>query len=182
MSEWRKVTVDEIKANSRNAAVTGPFGSSISAKFFVDSGVPVIRGGNLSEDVDKRLIDEDLAFVSAEKALEFSRSIAKKGDLIFTCWGTISQVGIIDDRSKFDEYVISNKQMKLTPDLDKADGLFLYYLFSSPQVRKQILQNAIGSSVPGFNLGQLKSISLQLPPLDEQKRITSLLDALDRKI
>src|SRR6476620_11001183 len=116
MSEWREVNLGELAAHAPNALATGPFGSAISAKHFVDNGVPVIRGSNLSLDIGVRLRDEALAFLKPEKATSFGRSIARRGDLIFTCWGTIGQVGLVDDRAAFDQYVVSNKQMKLTPD------------------------------------------------------------------
>jgi type I restriction enzyme S subunit len=174
--------VDDVKAPSPNALATGPFGSAISSRFFVDSGIPVIRGSNLSQDVGTRLIDGGLVFLTQDKAREFSRSIVQRGDLIFTCWGTIDQVGLIDDRSQFSKYVISNKQMKFTPDPKKADVLYLYYYFSTPAVRATILNQGIGSSVPGFNLGQLRSMPIQLPSLAEQKAIADILGALDDKI
>jgi type I restriction enzyme S subunit len=105
-SEWLEVTVDNVKASTPSALSTGPFGSSISAKFFQEHGVPVIRGSNLSRDVGIRLIEDDLVFVSEEKAVEFHRSVARRGDLVFTCWGTIGQVGLVDDRSQFSEYIV----------------------------------------------------------------------------
>ncbi len=179
---WAERTVDEIKSSAPNALATGPFGSAISSRYFVDYGVPVIRGGNLSQDVAVRLSDDALVFVSDEKARQFSRSLARRGDLVFTCWGTIDQVGLIDDRSRFSEYVVSNKQMKLTPDPHQASSLFLYYLFSSPLMRGRIVNEGIGSSVPGFNLGQLRSLTLQLPPLSEQRAIAHILGSLDDKI
>lgn len=179
---WHIYSVEQIAASRSNALSTGPFGSAISSKYFTSQGVPVIRGSNLSTSINNRLSDDNLVFVSEEKAKEFSRSIVKKGDLIFTCWGTINQVGLIDGSSKFKEYVISNKQMKLTPHSEKADSLYLYYLFSSPNKQHEILTNAIGAAVPGFNLGQLKKIKLCLPPLIEQKRITKILGDLDAKI
>lgn len=182
MSEWKEVKIEFIKAESQNALATGPFGSAISSKFFKNDGVPVIRGSNLSPEISKRLIENEFAFITKEKAKEFQRSIVRKGDLIFTCWGTINQVGLIDDRACFDEYVISNKQMKLTPHVEKAEALFLYYFFSSPQAQDYILGNNIGSSVPGFNLGQLKNFKILLPPLPEQTAIASVLSSLDDKI
>lgn len=42
--------------------------------------------------------------------------MARRGDLGFTCWGTVGQIGYIDDRARYDCYVVPNKQMKLTPD------------------------------------------------------------------
>jgi type I restriction enzyme, S subunit len=180
--EWLQVTVDEIKAPIPNALATGPFGSSIGSRFFQNEGTPVIRGSNLSESIIDRLIENDFVFLSPEKAKEFERSSVILGDLVFTCWGTIGQVGLIDSKSKYKKYIISNKQMKLTPNPKIADSLFLYYVFLSPTTSSKIKNQAIGSSVPGFNLGQLKSIVLDLPPLKVQKSIASILGALDNKI
>lgn len=179
MKEW---TVDELKAPTPNALATGPFGSAISSKHFTATGVPVIRGGNLSQDVGVRLNEEGLAFLEPEKATEFSRSVARRGDLVFTCWGTIDQVGYIDERASFSEYVVSNKQMKLTPDPNKVDGLYLYYYFSQPTVLQQIVDSGIGSSVPGFNLGQLRKMRVRLPSLETQRKVVRQLDALDARI
>ncbi|MFO6407054.1 restriction endonuclease subunit S, partial [Pseudomonas aeruginosa] len=182
MSEWQDFFVEDIAAPGKNSLATGPFGSSISSKFFVEQGVPVIRGGNLSAEVGKRLDDEGLVFVSKDKAEEFSRSVVGVGDLIFTCWGTINQVGLIDSRASHPNYVISNKQMKLSVGRSKADPLFLYYLFSGPEKQQEILNNGIGAAVPGFNLGQLRKMVISLPKLEEQKAITSVLSDLDDKI
>ena len=62
--------------------------------------------------------------------------------------------------------------MKFTPDLAKADSLFLYYVFSGPAKQAEIIQNGIGAAVPGFNLGQLKQHFVYLPAIKEQKRIS----------
>lgn len=182
MPEWRTVTVEEIAAPGKNSLATGPFGSAISARFFVGSGIPVIRGSNLSLDVGNRLTEADLAFIPDELAAKFGRSCARAGDLVFTCWGTVGQVGLIDSRASYDEYIVSNKQMKLTPDTKLTSPLFLYYVFSNPQFVKYLQSIAIGSSVPGFNLGQLRKVAFMLPPLVEQQAIAAVLGALDDKI
>ena len=180
--EWRKHILEDIAANSPNAMSTGPFGSAISSKFFLSEGVPVIRGGNLSTDISYKMSDEGLVFVSEEKALEFQRSIVRPGDIIFTCWGTINQVGLITEKLGYSEYIISNKQMKFTPDQTRVDSLFLYYLFSGPAKQLEIIQNGIGAAVPGFNLGQLKQHIVNLPSIEEQKIISGYLGSLDDKI
>ncbi|MCX6937289.1 MAG: restriction endonuclease subunit S [Verrucomicrobia bacterium] len=177
-SKWLRTTVADVAKHT----ATGPFGSAISSKHFIDVGVPVIRGSNLSQDVSTRLNDTGLVFVSEDKASEFSRSEARIGDLVFTCWGTIDQVGLIDERAKYRRYIVSNKQMLLRPDASKADSLFLYYYFASPEIRTEIVNRGIGSSVPGFNLGQLRAFEIPLPPLPEQKAIARILGTLDDKI
>ena len=72
--------------------------------------------------------------------------------------------------------------MKMTPDHDIMDSKFLYYQFSSPKIQRWIVDNGIGSSVPGFNLGMLKGIELSVPPLSEQRAIARILDTLDDRI
>lgn len=179
ISDWREVTVDDLKSQDENALATGPFGSSIGAQFFQNNGVPVIRGSNLSNDDTIRFIDDGFVFISEAKAKEFKRSTVRKDDLIFTCWGTINQVGLIGENTKYSEYVISNKQMKFTPNQSKAESLFLYYLFSGPDLQKKIKNESIGSSVPGFNLGQLRAIKFRIPCISEQRAIAAALSDVD---
>jgi type I restriction enzyme S subunit len=176
------VKIADLAAPTSYALATGPFGSSIGTKTFRTSGVPIIRGSNLSADVGTRLIDADLVFIDPELAEQFKRSQVTDGDLVFTCWGTINQVGLIDRSARHRRYVISNKQMKLTVDPRKASPLFLYYWFSGPDGQAQILGGGIGSSVPGFNLGQLRGMRVPMPALDQQRAIASILGALDDKI
>jgi type I restriction enzyme S subunit len=179
MSEWREVSLNDLAARTPNSLATGPFGSAISAKHFVEDGVPVLRGSNLSLDVGVRLKDEGLAFIAESKAPEFSRSVARRGDLVFTCWGTIGQIGLVDERSRYERYIVSNKQMKLTPDADQVDSLYLYYVLSSPRLVEEVQGQTLGSAVPGFNLGQLKAIRVRVPSLRTQQRIASVLSAVD---
>jgi type I restriction enzyme S subunit len=72
--------------------------------------------------------------------------------------------------------------MKFTPNQSKADSLFLYYLFSSHKIQDRIKNQSIGSSVPGFNLGQLRAIQFRIPPLKQQKAITQVLSDVDAAI
>ena len=179
---WTEATVDHIKASTENALSTGPFGSSIGSQFFENRGVPVIRGSNLANDGRTYLIDDGLIFVSEAKATEFRRSAVFQGDLIFTCWGTINQVGLVSDRAAYPRYIISNKQMKLTPDPKRADSAFLFYLFSGSDLQRQIKNQSIGSSVPGFNLGRLRALRFRVPALHEQKAIAEALSDADALI
>ena len=182
MGEWKTYTLQQLADPAKHAMATGPFGSAISSRHFTNRGVPVLRGSNLSVDVGHRLIEDDLVFLDESKAKEFVRSQVTQGDLVFTCWGTIGQLGIIDDMARYDRYVVSNKQMKMTPDRSKVNPLFLYYKLSTPQSLWAVQNMAIGSSVPGFNLTQLKSIEVDIPSIEEQQAIVAVLGALDDKI
>jgi type I restriction enzyme S subunit len=182
MGEFEVLTLGELGADQPSAFATGPFGSPVSAKNFVTKGVPMLRGSNLSDQVGVRLDESDLVFVSEELASRYVRSIVHPGDLVFTCWGTVGQLGLIGSRNCFDRYLVSNKQMKVTVDRNRVVPLFLYYYLSQNSMIELVRGQAIGSSVPVFNLGQLKSLPIRLPQPDVQRSIVEVLGALDDKI
>ncbi|MES2054981.1 MAG: restriction endonuclease subunit S [Pseudomonadota bacterium] len=175
---WSIRTVNEVKSNEKHACVAGPFGSSISSKFFVQEGVPIIRGSNLTLGLE-RFISENFAFITPEKAASFSAQTVTADDLIFTCWGTIGQVGIIPKNGPYDRYIISNKQLKLRVNSDILDPIFAYYFFASQQSVDFLKSQAIGSAVPGINLGILKALPILLPPIQVQREIVNILSAYD---
>jgi type I restriction enzyme S subunit len=176
---WKLCSVDEIKAREPSACVAGPFGSEISSKYFVDEGVPVIRGSNLRDDLT-RFVSEGFVFVSEERAARhYGPQHVKSGDLVFTCWGTIGQVGLIPEDGPHPSYIISNKQLKLRVDRTIADPVFCFYYLASPAGVEYIRNRGIGGAVPGINLGILKRLPIAFPPLETQLRIVSVLAAYD---
>src|SRR5712671_2014891 len=107
MAEFQLVALGDLAARNSHAMATGPFGSSIGSKTFRAVGVPVIRGSNLSADVEERLVEDEFVFIEPELATKFLRSQVVAGDLVFTCWGTINHVGLIGNSACYDRYVIS---------------------------------------------------------------------------
>jgi type I restriction enzyme, S subunit len=181
MSEWQIMTIDEIKAPHKKSIISGPFGSNISSKYFVNDGVPVIRGNNLSLNIGKKFTDNGFVYITEEKAKELG-TWAIKDDLIFTAVGTIGQVGILIGNEKYDKYIISNKQLRVTVDKNIVIPIFAYYWFASEIMIEQIIQRNTGSSVPLINLSILKSLLISIPPLPKQKAIAAVLSSLDDKI
>ncbi|MBA4150758.1 MAG: restriction endonuclease subunit S [Verrucomicrobia bacterium] len=167
-------------ATKRWALNGGPFGSKLSTKHYSDSGVPVIRGTNLSGGT--RFSFEDFVWVSEETADELLPNNAHPGDLIFTQRGTIGQVGLIPVDSSFKRFVISQSQMKLTPDKSQTDALFLYYYFSDAETVSKIKNLAFAAGVPHINLEILRNFEVIVPPLADQRRIAGILAAYDELI
>lgn len=176
--DWQRVSVDDLKADEPSSCVAGPFGSNIASKYFVEAGVPIIRGSNLTAD-RTRFVADEFVFVSPERARSHIPQHVVAGDLVFTCWGPIGQVGLIPDDGPHAEYIISNKQLKLRPNLEMADPLFLFYYFASDEAVQYIRNRAIGAAVPGINLGILKALPVVLPPLGVQRTIVAVLAAYD---
>ena len=178
---WTLCRLDDVKAQIPNSIVGGPFGSNLVNNDYRPDGIPVIRGHNLSNGTT-RFDASDFVFVDEQKARELSANIAVSGDVIFTQRGTLGQVGIVPDDLPYKRFVISQSQMKLTCDRNKADPIFIYYYFRSPEILEYIRSHAISTGVPHTNLAILKATPLLLPPLSVQRRIASVLGALDDKI
>jgi len=179
--KWRWATLGEVADPGVRAIVSGPFGSNIGSRFFVDQGVPVIRGNNLTTDM-RRFVDDGFAFVTEEKADELGNCEAIVDDLVFTAAGSLGQVGLIPKEAKHRRYIISNKQLRARVDRSRVDPLFAFYWFASKEMVEYIQQRNTGSSVPLINLSVLRSLPLPLPPLSEQRAIAHILGTLDDKI
>ena len=177
VERWQMTKLVDLAAPKRWALNGGPFGSKLTTKHYTESGVPVIRGTNLSGSA--RFSFEDFVWVSEEKADELLPNNTHPGDLVFTQRGTIGQVGLIPLDSPFKRFIVSQSQMKLTPDPAKADAVFLYHFFSSPSTVTRIENLAFAAGVPHINLEILRNFEVPVPPLPVQRRIASVLSAYD---
>ena len=177
-SDWIECSITDVAAPIKNALVGGPFGSNLVSRDYTPLGVPVIRGQNMGYG---RWVEGEFVYVSHDKAKALSPNTAHPGDLIFTQRGTLGQVAIVP-QGPFERYIISQSQMKLTVDPNKADALFLYYVFMSTEQQAYIVRNAIQTGVPHTNLEHLRTTPLTLPPLSEQHAIAHILGTLDDKI
>ena len=181
MSKIITTTLEKICLKEKGAIISGPFGSNISSKYFVQTGIPVIRGNNLSLSLDK-FYDEGFVFVTKEKAEELN-CYADKMDLIFTAAGTIGQVGLIPKIAQYEKYVISNKQIRARIDANRVDILYAYYWFSSPWIQKQLVQSNKGSTVPLLTLWEVKNLPISYPEnIEEQRKIALVLETITNKI
>ena len=178
---WPKVQLEDIAFDEKGAIVSGPFGSNISAKYFVEEGVPVIRGNNLTKGKTK-FIDEGFAYLTEAKAAEFRNCIAIADDIVFTAAGSIGQVGMIPPDSKFDKYVISNKQLRVRLDKSKVVPNFAYAWLSSPPMVRYLESMNNGGAVPLLNLGIIRRVPVPLPPIETQRKIADIISAYDHLI
>ncbi len=182
-TDWRECTVQDLAAEKRNAIVGGPFGSNLVSRDYTQTGVPVIRGQNLSWG--GREVGGEFVFVSDEKADSLSANLAAAGDIVFTQRGNAvlqgGQVAIVPNNG-YARYVVSQSQMKLSPNPKVADTLFLYFVFRSHDHVRYLRNNAIVTGVPHTNLGILREYSFSLPPIEHQKAIAHILGTLDDKI
>lgn len=174
---WRYTLLKDIASNDKYACVGGPFGSKLTGKDYVADGIPVIRGTNMG----KRFISQDnFVYVTESKVdRDLFGNLAHPGDVVFTQRGTLGQVSIVPENNKFELYVVSQSQMKLTVDESRADAKFIYYFFSSEETVKKIMSYTSSSGVPHINLTVLRNFEIPLPYLEQQKEISRILSSYD---
>jgi type I restriction enzyme S subunit len=81
-----------------------------------------------------------------------------------------------------DEKVVAGLHTYIARDKEQVAIGFKGYLFRSEYIRKQIMKLATGVSVLGISKGNLASMSIFIPCLEEQQKIASFLTSIDRKI
>ncbi|MCO5120386.1 MAG: restriction endonuclease subunit S [Burkholderiaceae bacterium] len=176
-SEVRRVKLASLAAPVSNAIAAGPFGSNLVSRDYVEFGVPVIRGQNLSG----RWVAGEFVFVTATKAEQLRSNTAKPGDIVFTQRGTLGQVSVVP-ATPFGLYVVSQSQMKLTVDHSAADPRYVYYACTAPDFITQVHNNAVAAGVPHINLGILRGLEIPFPPMPMQAMAADVLAALDDRI
>ena len=159
----------------------GPFGSNLKVECFVPQGFPIIDGANLKEF---KVTDNVTKFVTDEKARSLHRSIAKRNDVIVTISGNVGQISYIPMDSKYEEYLVSQRQFRVTFDTTKVYVPYLIYYFHTKEGQHKILSFANQTGVPALAqpLKNFKNIDIFLPDFSLQKRIAEVLSSLDDKI
>ncbi|MBC7705013.1 MAG: restriction endonuclease subunit S [Rhodoferax sp.] len=172
--DWECTNVRGIASAARNAIAGGPFGSDLVSADYVNFGVPVIRGQNMGG----QWVGGNFAFVTEDKAKSLDSNLARPHDIVFTQRGTLGQVSLVPNEP-FAAYLISQSQMKLSSNRTIADPLFYYYVFTSDDQQSRIRGGTIQTGVPHINLGILKDIPVQRPPIAEQRAIAAALSDID---
>ena len=157
----------------------GPFGSNLKVDSFIESGVPIVKGGNLYGHE----VGGDFSFVSEEKAQSLKRSLAYPDDIIITHRGTLGQVSIVP-HGKYPYYLASQSQLRMTPDKDKINPRYLLYYLRSSIGQHELMQHAAQVGVPSIATPTkaVKSLKILLLDLESQQKIVDILGTIDEKI
>ncbi len=178
---WVQRKVAELSSPAIDGCVGGPFGSDLTSSDYVEEpGVPVIRGQNLATD-EPYVLEDGYVFVSEVKADALSRNTALRGDILVSQRGArlAGQVAMIPPTSRFDRYIVSQSQMKITPDLSQVDPIFLVFYFRSIAAVRRMEARTISTGVPHINLGILRDFEVDVPPLPLQRKFALRVTAVE---
>jgi type I restriction enzyme S subunit len=179
MAERQLIQLGLLAANEPGSIAIGPFGSRMKAELYVATGVPIIRGTNISSGSSWK---GDWVYVPEAFAAEMPNCLTRPGDLVFPHRGSIGEVALIPDDGI--TYMISTSLMKFRPDTRRVSPEFLLHFFRSSKGRAEILRFASQVGTPGIGqpLTSLRQFQVDLPPLPIQRAIAATLGSLNDKI
>ena len=159
----------------------GPFGSNIKVENFIKDGVPVLNGANLQ---GFKLKEYSFNYVSEEKADSLGKANAYRGDIVITHRGTLGQIIYIPIDSKYNRYVISQSQFRLTLNTNIVRPDYFVYYFHTRIGQHKIMVNASQVGVPALArpTSTFRDVTIDLPPLETQNKIMDILLSIDSKI
>jgi type I restriction enzyme S subunit len=176
MNKWTRTTLGHIVSSGGGKIQTGPFGSQLHASDYVTSGIPCIMPANMRSN---RVDLSDIAFISTQDAERLSQHIVRKGDVVYSRRGDVTQKALI--REEEAGYFCGTGCLLVRPGKG-IDSAFLTYQLSTPSSQKWIVKQAVGATMPNLNTSILSEFPLSVPERSVQEKISSVLSALDDKI
>lgn len=169
---WESKRLDEIAMIQ-----TGPFGSQLHKKDYVDVGTPIITVEHLGQ---YRIRRQNMPMVTNEDANRLQKYSLLPGDIVFSRVGSVDQSSYVGKAES--GWLFSGRCLRVRPDANKADPLFTYYALNTAGLKSYIRAIAVGATMPSINTAILSEVPISLPPLNEQQRIATVLGSLDDKI
>lgn len=121
-------------------------------------------------------------YITKERYEEAKEIMLQEGDILISKDGTLGKIGFVKNLTTpcsvaSGIFVLRNTK----PDVVNFD--YLYHILKSHIFKDFINRNkSLGSTIPHLYQRDLANFELELPPLNEQKQIASILNNLDSKI
>ena len=157
---------------------TGPFGSQLHQRDYVDVGTPCIMPCNIGANLDVKT--DNIAHLKDADILRLNKYCVKVGDIIYSRRGDIEKCAYINQLQE--GWLCGTGCLRIRPNTATCFPKYLAYLLSTKESKKWIVANAVGTTMLNLNSSILNTMPISLPPLAEQKRIADILSAIDDKI
>ena len=155
---------------------TGPFGSQLHKEDYVADGTPIVTVEHLG---NKMFSEQNLPRVSNTDKNRLKKYVLKQGDIVFSRVGSVDRCSYVDQ--KHDGWMFSRRCLRVRPT-SEIDSEYLYYYFCLEETKQFVRNIAVGATMPSINTKLLGEVVVTFPELEQQKRISGILSAIDSKI
>lgn len=175
MSDWKTYKLKEITTKIGSGAT--PRGGKDA---YLDSGeYSLIRSQNV---LDFTFSYNGLAFINLEQASQLNNVTIEERDVLLNITGdSVARVCQVPKEvlpARVNQHVAI-----IRPDISKLSPEFLKYYLLNPKCKNQLLSfSAVGATRNALTKGMIEDLEIQIPSIDEQQRIASILSSLDDKI
>jgi type I restriction enzyme S subunit len=178
MSDWKEIKLGEVVEISN--------GYGFKGTDFIEKGIPVIKIKNVKP---RRLVLDDLSYVSEEVATGKDKFIIKKNDILITMSGNRSDgspdswVGKVCQFNSDDKYLLNQRVSIINVDKTQANPKYITHLLSSWEYQTLLisLSNSSGGQA-NISPDIVKSLDILLPSIEEQNYISDVLQCIDDKL
>ena len=149
---------------------TGPFGSLLHKHDYVENGIPLVNPAHISPfgiEPDNRKT------VSNETASRLANYIMRAGDIVIGRRGEMGRCALITDVE--DGWLCGTGSFFIKPS-NRCDAAYLVHLLRSEECKQQLEKIAGGAVMPNLSNTDLSNFVVELPSIDEQKRIVSQIE------
>ena len=153
---------------------TGPFGSQLHQRDYVDVGTPCIIGTQLD------IKPEGIAHVKKEDVIRLKKHCVNEGDIIYSRRGDIEKCAYVSQREK--GWLCGTGCLRIRINSKNVNPHFIAYQLSTKESKKWIVGNAVGTTMLNLNSGILKELPLLMPNRQKQDSVVDILKSLDDKI
>ena len=143
---------------------------------YVEDGIPIVKGGDVSST---RLRLDLLARTAEEIERRYTKSRLQKGDLVYAIRGSIGDVAMIPEELEGANLTQDAARVAYSED---CCGLWLLHLLKSCAVFAQLEAGALGATIRGINIRDLRRTSIPVPPMVEQQDIATYIQSEIEKV
>lgn len=155
---------------------TGPFGSQLHKKDYVEDGTPIVTVEHLGE---RTFTEQNLPKVSDADKKRLSKYVLCMGDIVFSRVGSVDRCSFVD--KAHDGWMFSGRCLRVRP-YKSIDSLYLYYYFCLKETKQFVRNIAVGATMPSINTKLLGEVEITYPHISVQRKIVKILSAIDNKI
>ena len=169
-SEWRTFTLGEI-CDFRAGSVFKP-----ALKGKASGDFPFVKVSDMNLPANAVRIQVANNWVSCEDVTELKARPLPPGTVIFAKIGEALRQNRLRQLTR--DTLIDNNMMGAIPSEDKVDPHYFYYALS----QFDFADIAQGTALPYLTVAALSTLTLDVPPISEQRAIAHILGTLDDKI